>query len=200
MSNINRALHDLAEKQKRNGDWYSFLECRRNLDHDRGVTALTEVPLDVSDAEYRVLVAKTWTWAHGIWENRESWRRILTGEHRPLGSFTNRADKARLETLSDPLVVYRGCTDHNQLGFSWTCDFDRAAGFAYMAQGWTKAEKRYVLSGRVKHCHVLAFITTRNEEEVVTLPEKVTDIVVQDISESPPMTESDLKKLGKASR
>jgi hypothetical protein len=47
---------------------------------------------------------------------------------------------------------------------------------------------------------VLAYITTRNEAEIVALPECVANVQVEDITHLPAMTEAMIKRLGKASK
>lgn len=140
MASFTHVFENMAEESKRNGDWRGFLEIRRNIDHDRGVSALNELPLNVPQEEYRALVRQTWTWSHGIWENRAGWLDIFIGKRRDLGSFTSASDLKKLTQLPDPLVVYRGCCSHNQPGFSWTLDRQRAERFAAFTQEWTKAE------------------------------------------------------------
>jgi hypothetical protein len=49
----------MAEEYRAARKWTLFLELRRNLDKDRGPTALNELPLDISDDDYRTLVRKT---------------------------------------------------------------------------------------------------------------------------------------------
>jgi hypothetical protein len=173
---------------------------RRNIDHDRGVSALNELPLDVPDDDYRALVRKTWTWSSGIWENRAGWRDIFVGKRRALVSFTSDDDAEKLATLPDPLIIYRGCCGHNQLGFSWTLDRQRAERFAAFTQEWTKEDRRFLVSGKVRKARVLAYVTTRNEEEIIALPENVIAQKCEDISHLEPMTEAMIKKLGKNSK
>jgi len=190
----------MAEEYRAKGNWSGFMEIRRNIDKDRGPSALEEVPLTVPDAEYRALVRQTYTWSHGIWENRVAWLRIFNGAQRDLGSFTAAADELKLAKMPDPLVIYRGCCEHNQQGFSWTLDRQRAERFAAFSQEHSKAIQRIIISGKIVHARISAYVTIRNEEEIVALPEHVTQQQLDDITHLPFMTESMIKKLGKDSK
>jgi hypothetical protein len=102
--------------------------------------------------------------------------------------------------VPDPLEIYRGCCEHNRHGFSWTLDRQRAERFAAWAQECVHSSQRYLLSCKLPHRHVLAYITTRNEAEIVALPECVANVQVEDITHLPAMTEAMIKRLGKASK
>jgi hypothetical protein len=102
--------------------------------------------------------------------------------------------------LSEPLVVYRGCCELNQLGYSWTRDRQRAERFAALAQEWSGAKHRLIISGHLRKAHVLAYITERCEAEIVALPENLTAIRHEDITHLPLMTETAIKRLGKNTR
>lgn len=186
-----------AEEYRARGEWLLFLETRRHMDRDGGPSALNEVPLSVQDEEYRALVRNTYTWTHGIWENRGAWFDIFQGARRPLNFFGSDGDRISLTKLPDPLMVYRGCCEHNQPGFSWTIDRQRAEHFAAFSQGHLKASRRIIVSGKIAHSRILAYITERDEEEIVALPENVADQRTEDITHLPPVTESMMKRLGK---
>lgn len=175
-----------------------FVESRRFLDGDGGISALNELPKTLPDPAYRGLIRQAWTWSHNIWEHRHGWQAILEGQQRALGHFSSDPDHAALAAMVDPLAIYRGCCGHNQNGYSWSLDPQRAEYFASPSQGWTNAPRRFIASGKVKKTSVLAYITRRNEEEIVVLPASVTDLKFEDITVREKLTEGMMKKLGKA--
>lgn len=193
-------FRNLVERAKLEKRWFDYVEYCRCFSGGGGVSAINELPLSITDEEYRLIVHRTWTWSYNIWEHRDQWREILGGARRSLGSFTSPSDLNKLKLLSDPLTVYRGCCEKNQRGFSWTLDKQRAEYYAAFTQGWTKAKQRLIISGVVRKVDVIAYITTRNEEEIVVLPENVTEIKTEDITDKEEITEEMMKRLGKATR
>jgi len=198
MSDAGVIFKKMADDAKRKGLWLEYVDMSRLLNHDCGLSAINSLPRNVPDAEYRNIVRHAWTWSHNIWENRAGWRMILEGKRRKLGSFTSPGDIERLQQMRNPLAIYRGCSEKNQYGFSWTTDKVRAEYFAGYTQGWTGSAQRFLVSGTVKHAHVIAYISSRNEEEIVVLPEHVSGISCEDITHRKKLTECMMKRIGKA--
>lgn len=77
-------------------------------------------------------------------------------------------ERARLESLPEPVVIYRGVSDRKYaLGMSWTDDIDVAALFAWKAFGYHGSA--LVLKATVSKQCVLAYYL-EHENEVVINP------------------------------
>ena len=75
--------------------------------------------------------------------------------------------------------IYRGYRfDDAAPGFSWTLDKARARWFAGRLRTDDHPDPK-IVSGYVAREHVIAYITSRDEQEIVVLPEHVTEIEVE---------------------
>jgi hypothetical protein len=73
--------------------------------------------------------------------------------------------------------VYRGITDPNGYqGFAWTTDPKVAGSFARGAGLRVPVRGGKVITGRVRIDHVLAYITSRKESEVIVDPRFIIDV------------------------
>ena len=69
-------------------------------------------------------------------------------------------EKERLNSLSDPVTIYRGQIAGRRAGISWTTDRERAEWFAKrLLYGGEPA----VITGRVKRADIIAVFEERNE-------------------------------------
>ncbi len=76
--------------------------------------------------------------------------------------------------LPETLIIYRGVTSHNSRNIkalSWTLDRDKAEWFAHRF-----GEDGAVSEAEIDKDHVLAFVTMRNEAEVVVNPAHLQNI------------------------
>lgn len=69
----------------------------------------------------------------------------------------------------DPLTIYRGAQSHDVLGLAWSLDCSVAAWFALRFD-----ETGQVIVGSVPRAKVAAYITNRDEAEVIAHPRSVT--------------------------
>jgi hypothetical protein len=82
------------------------------------------------------------------------------------------AERAALAALPDPLRVFRGFSlDDHERGFSWTISRELAEWFAQRF-ALLGGEAR-VASGLIAKAKVIAYLSSRNEDEVLALPEDV---------------------------
>jgi hypothetical protein len=134
------------------------------------VNVLAGQPL--APVDYWHLVTWTWRDSENIHQNRRQWRRLWLRSNyrasRPLFAM-NPQERAALAEMPEELRVYRGQSARHLPGMSWTADRDLARWFAVRL----RPEEPTVLSGRVRRDNVLAYLTGRNENELVLLPEHV---------------------------
>lgn len=75
-----------------------------------------------------------------------------------------------LSSLPETMTVYRGCTEVNKNGWSWTTDYDIAKFFCDRAAG---DGNRLILESTVSKDKVINYLTGRGESEVVINPEDI---------------------------
>ena len=100
--------------------------------------------------------------------------------------FMKMANKERslpdnIEQLSDDdmVTIYRGVRVNNYKGLSWTTDQQRAEWLA--KRFGISGEKGYVFTGQIKKKDIIAFVDSRNEDEIVCDYRKVKDIQCEEI-------------------
>lgn len=79
-------------------------------------------------------------------------------------------EREALEAMPDEVEVYRGSCPHNQLGWSWTTDLEKARWFAGRSVGDTT---RYVSVVTVPKSSIIGYLTGRGESEVVIDPDDI---------------------------
>jgi hypothetical protein len=155
-------------------DWDAFvLLHERPYRPDALLQAVDELAAEpLAPVDFWHLVAWVWRDSENIHQNLSKWRGLWT---RP-GYRTSRSrfamtpqEQAALTAMPEELRVYRGQSARHLPGMSWTADRDLARWFAVRL----RPEEPTVLSGRVRRDNVLAYLTGRNENELVLLPEHV---------------------------
>lgn len=87
-------------------------------------------------------------------------------------------EKAAFEAMPDEIVIYRGAiAELNEDGWSWTTDRAKAHWFAKRGFG---GEERVVLKATVAKANVLAYLTGRNESEIVVDPDNVENVEIDE--------------------
>ena len=82
--------------------------------------------------------------------------------------------------LPERLIIWRGVNHEDAVrSYSWTLDRDAAVRFAHRFA--TDQDPLLLARGWVNKCDVLAYFTGRNEAEIVTLPENVQEIEIEDL-------------------
>ena len=100
----------------------------------------------------------------------DDWKRLMACKSDAQKKATT--DALEKDGLSDVITVYRGegsCSSAFPVAYSWTLDYDTACIFA-ARRGDGRAK---VLTGTVLRKDILEYITDRNEQEVIALPENV---------------------------
>lgn len=138
---------------------------------------LHEISHQLSGREYWDLAGQVWVDSENCYQYEDEWYEILTAD--PTGrEFMSSEDSRCVFTLTPEkggllpeTRIYRGFSHDDALsGFSWTLDRARAKWFAQRS-AWRKGDIPKVASATVAREHVIAYITSRDEQEIVLLPE-----------------------------
>jgi hypothetical protein len=168
----------------RDKDWSSYIAL-----HERPYRAealqriLSKTDLPVDPQVTWKLIKAVWTDSENVDEHDRFWKslwKIATTE------LTLDIDERKaFDELPDPVPVWHGLErkDREHLGVSWTTDKGIAEWFA---QRFARSNKRpaFIASGFVSKEHVRAYLLGRGEREVITFPEKVLKIVVEECKSS----------------
>ncbi|AAN02014.1 gp82 [Mycobacterium phage Corndog] len=136
--------------------------------------------------EYWELLGRVWSDTENAWQYRSEWRDYLSAD--PEGREMMSTPEVRCVFTRPPETggllpmtrVYRGyCHDDGADGFSWTLDKARARWFATRLRESGDPPGR-IIAGFVAKEHVIAYITSRDEQEIVCFPEHVVDKEVED--------------------
>lgn len=151
------------------GNWlgYVFL-------HERPyrLAALLAIADDMDDEAWWTMVACVWTDSENIRQCQDDWDSVLRSDRPGRERMMDDEDREALADMADEIGVYQGCTTDRDDGWSWTIDQDRAEWFARrfaLLEGSTP----FMRHGRVNKSDVLAYLTNRNEDEIIVAPEHV---------------------------
>jgi hypothetical protein len=125
--------------------------------------------LDIETEEPWHLLRDVWIDSENVWQHFEEWADLFADEnaHRMMLE----TEREALALLPEVVEVYRGVQmEVNEEGLSYTLDKDRALWFATR---WPDDTERAVIVAKVRREHIVALLTTRNENEVLVLPEHV---------------------------
>lgn len=169
-----KAVADARAKK----DWHRYVFLRERpyrpaVLHDLYLSKI------ISGEAYWTLVGDVWSDSENCWQYHEEWYEMLTAD--PTGrEFMSCKDVRSVFTLPPEkggllpeTQIYRGFCHNDALdGYSWTLDKARAKWFAHRA-AWRSREEEtpMVASATVAREHVIAYITGRDEQEIVLLPE-----------------------------
>lgn len=166
------AVKDARAKE----DWHRYIFLR---ERPYRAMVLHDLSLELSGEAYWTLVGDVWSDSENIWQYQDEWHEMLTAD--PTGREFMSTEDVRCVFMLPPekgglapeTRIYRGFCNEDALdGFSWTLDKARAKWFANRAV-WRTGDRAIpmVASATVKREHVIAYITARDEQEIVLLPE-----------------------------
>ena len=173
--NVNRQLAWKRERlamYREERDLHSIIDA-----HERPyrVDALLELAAEVTDCEWWELVAYTWTDSENIRECAHAWEFILRTDRAQHQCMMRDDEREAFAALPKLIAVYQGCTDQRDDGLSWTTDRAKAEWFANRFASMEKAEP-VVRAAFVDKTDVLAYLTRRNESEILVAPEHVREL------------------------
>ena len=116
---------------------------------------------------------KWWNILGEIWADSESnshqseqWKELLLSKRSHREYFMDEGDRQAFNKLSSTLTIYRGHQYINKDGFSWTLNFKKALWFASRFNKAGTVDKKVVLKK-----DILAYLSKRNEEEIIYIPQ-----------------------------
>ena len=133
--------------------------------HDALLKAYGEWWTPDLDEDYWNQVARVWIDSENIYQNKYSWRSLLTEQYSNPNLMMNEEEKIFFDSLPDEITIFRGGMDDK--GFSWTLDKDRACWFA---NRWNQDQE--VFEKTINKSDALAYLNGRNESEIIYVPEE----------------------------
>jgi hypothetical protein len=83
-------------------------------------------------------------------------------------------EQAALQELPEPVTIFRGCGPVNEQGWSWTLDEELAEWFACRFPDLFDGQVAgFVLEGRCRKSAIIAYLSRRNEDEILIDPAHV---------------------------
>lgn len=167
--------------------WRAFmLESIRNAKSARDIYIMVNKPYTLtflkfasphlSKADFSELLADAWISSENPNNdpNLSKSKLISMFKNADPAVLMDESEYKELQTLDDPVTVYRGVTSHNAKNIralSWTLDRGVAEWFAHRFN-----EDGTVYEAQINKEHILALFNGRNESEVIVDPKHLTDI------------------------
>ena len=165
-------------------DWNTYVWL-----HERPyrIDAFLGISWRLDGPRYWDILGQVWSDTENAWQNVDEWRSALTADREGREMMSDEDVRCVFDLSPEkggllPMTrIYRGyCFDDALQGYSWTLDKARAKWFARRRlQDGDPSPK--IASGFVAREHVIAYITGRDEQEIVTLPEHVVDLEVEEV-------------------
>lgn len=124
----------------------------------------------LNDDEYWTLARSIWIDSENIWQLIPIIHDALTANER-LSSrslMMTAEEREFLNELPDEITIYRGAGKENHKGYSWTVDKETAKWFATRLRNVGE-----LLTGRIQKSNIIAYISGRNEDEIIAIPSDV---------------------------
>jgi hypothetical protein len=161
-----------AARRERDWDWYLSLyghgDCFVGF-----LRILPELDREEPGVYWRLLRDR-WTRVAAPWRDLETWCGLFAAERPDRWALMDDEELEVLSRLPKEATVYRGVghPDHIR-GLSWTLSVERAVWFANRRADTSYSPKPSVATGRVEKADVIAYLSIRDEQEVVALPDAV---------------------------
>lgn len=140
--------------------------------------ALLEVVPLMTDPDYWQLLRQVYQDSENVEQNPALWRKALTAQKSQRTQMMNVEELNALEQLPEKVTVWRGATDDEELsaGYSWTVRENVAHWFASRLA--RSSDAGIVACGVARKERVIAHLLSRNEFEIIALPE---DVLIQKV-------------------
>lgn len=183
---VNAQLRQKKEALRRarsRGDWHACVWI-----HERPyrLDAFLDISWRLDGPRYWELLGDVWSDTENSWQNRSEWREAFTADPEGREMMSDEGVRCVFDLPPEkggllPMTrVYRGYRFDDALqGFSWTLDKARARWFANRLRQDDHPSPK-IASGFVAREHVIAYMTGRDEQEIVALPEHVTEIEIEE--------------------
>ena len=117
----------------------------------------------LSDTQYWSLLSEIWTDTENQWQGLNKWRQLLSSKRSARHYLMNEEEDNILRSLSDEVIIYRGCQKGlNENGLSWTLDKSKAEFFANRF-----GKKGIILEKKSPKSNIVAVLLGRGEFEVI---------------------------------
>lgn len=179
----NPALHRLYNEQLRlkkeaiaraaeEKDWNSYIYL-----HERPyrLWAFKEVQHRLPDGTYWKLLGSIWRDSENIRENPDEWTGLLTAPRARREMMMSPEDQKALLEMPLAFAVYQGHTSDRDDGFSWTTERATADWFAKRFAD-LEGGRPMVATAVVAKRDVIAYMTNRNESEIIVDPARLTSV------------------------
>lgn len=179
-----RSKKEALKRARDKGDWEACVWI-----HERPyrLDAFLDISWRLDGPRYWELLGQVWSDTENAWQNTGKWRQALTADAEGREMMSDADVRCVFDLpperggLAPMTRIYRGYRFDDALqGFSWTLDKARAKWFARRLRQDDHPSPK-VASGFVAREHVIAYITGRDEQEIVTLPEHVTELEIQEV-------------------
>lgn len=116
-----------------------------------------------------------WSVSDNLFEWDKHLRRLLPGRTTLL--MMDKDERAAWQALPDVVTVYRGCSEVNLTGLSWSLSRDIAAKFPTQSRYMPpRGFEPLLVTGEVAKGRIIAVNLSRDEQEVITLHPRVTRV------------------------
>jgi hypothetical protein len=154
-----------ADRMLKNRDWEGYIFHHERPYRLRALNRCLARGLRDDELRRGKVVRLVWLDSENIRQHLARWRKVW-GDEKP-----TQEELAVLATMPEPLRVFRGVGHRRGFsGISWTLSQERAQYFATRF-----SDNGFVASGVVVKDSIRAYLTERNEAEVVVFPEQVRD-------------------------
>ena len=174
----------LLKKAKNKCDWRSYVWL-----HERPyrIDAFLDISWRLDGPRYWDLLGQVWSDTENSWQNMGEWREAFTADREGREMMSDEDVRCVFDLPPEkggllPMTrIYRGYRFDDALqGYSWTLDKARARWFANRLRQDDHPSPK-IVSGFVAREHVIAYITGRDEQEIVTLPEHVVELEIEEV-------------------
>lgn len=146
-----------------------------------GLASRLEIEQKLDAKMFWQLCRQVWTDTENAAHMSEVWdalfEEFFPGEHEHM---MDDEERAYLNSLTEPITVYRGAVEGlNEDGLSWTLERGQAMWFALRFGEVKDGGIPVVLTAQVHRHEIVAYLTTRNEEEILLFPETVRNLEYQ---------------------
>lgn len=174
---LRRKKRDL-EQAKAERAWFRFIVL-----HERPwrAEAFVEVADEMTDDEYWDELGDVWIDTENLWQWHHLVEELMLSDRPGRENLMDESERTFLAALPDELRVFRGHNEHNQFGWSWSLDPEKAMWFARRFA--SLSEEPAVSMATVSKEAVIAVFMGRNESEVVLDPHFVEVTACTEIGE-----------------
>jgi len=162
------------------GQWSSVIGM---YERPHRIEVFMKLAEDMTDQEYWENLGWIWMDSENLHQYSEHLEDLINPSDRPLKlrhTVMDGSERSVLVGMSDPVRIYRGATEINIEGWSWTISSKVAKRFARRYADIKKGVS-ILLKAYVPKEHVIWYLKGRNEEEIVTKYEHVENMEIVEL-------------------